>query len=238
MRKTTLFFLLLLVSSTASAASSRQRIVGRTSAPQATLSGHVRDLATNGVVFSVEVEGPRLFARTDGEGNFTLRLPVGQPVILTFRRSGYETLTQTVTIAGDERREFRLTSLPTARITTTNGTSYTVDADTVEFGWAIPFSGYRRDRSARMCRPGGGEFTLDRAEIDRVEGPAVTVTDAACCTKTALTGAVFELATGERITAYFMESCDSAIMEVIARDHVTYGLVFVPLRDLREVVMP
>lgn len=238
MRKTILFSLFVFIAASAPAASFRHRIINLPAGPQATLSGQVRDLTTNAPAAGIEVEGPRRFASTDAEGKFTMQLPVGQPVTLTFTRPGYETLTETFTLAGNESRVFRLTALPTARITTTGGVNHAVVADTVEFGWMIPFSGYRRGRSAKMCRPGGGEFTLDRVEIDRIEGPAITVTDSACCTKTSLTGAVFELATGERRTAYFMDSCDFAVMEVIARDQATYELVFVPLRDLREVVFP
>lgn len=234
MRKT-IVLVLCLLSASAAVAATRRRIV---SVAQATLTGRVVDLTTTAPVVQVEVEGSRLFARTDASGRFTLQLPAHQGVTLTFKRTGYETLTQTVMLTGNADRTFQLKPAPTARITTLSGTTHDVDADSVEFGWAIPFLGYRRDRSAKMCRPGGGEFMLDRNEIDRIEGPAITATDAACCANNPLTGAVFEMANGQRITAYFLESCNSAVMEVIARDHVTYELVFVPLRDLREVVMP
>ena len=238
MRKTTLFFLLVLIASSAPAAASRQRIINRPTGPQATLSGQTRDAVTDATAVSIEVEGPRRYATTDAEGKFTMQIPVGLPVTLTFHRAGYETLTETVTITGNESRVFRLTPLPTARITRLSGVSHAVAADTVEFGWMVPFSGYRRHRSALMCRPGGGEFILDRSEIDRVEGPALTVMDAACCPDKLVRGAVFELATGEKITAYFMDTCDAATMEVIARDQTTYEMIFVPLSELVEVVFP
>ncbi|HUP48029.1 MAG TPA: carboxypeptidase-like regulatory domain-containing protein [Thermoanaerobaculia bacterium] len=238
MHRTTLSILLILFVSSTAAAAGRHRIVSLPVVAEATLSGEVRDLTTSGAVVEVAVEGPRRFARSDDSGKFTMQLPVGLPVTLSFSRTGYETLTETITIAGNTSRTFHLRSLPTATITDTSGRSSVVDSDTVEFGWAIPFLGYRRDRMAEMCRAGGVKFTLDRSEIDRIEGPAVVTTDAACCTQGPLTGAVFELATGERVTAYFLDSCDGAIMEVIARDHVTYQLVFVPFSQLREVVFP
>ncbi|HEX6179532.1 MAG TPA: hypothetical protein VF057_14305 [Thermoanaerobaculia bacterium] len=237
MRKTTslaVLFLSLVVSLPAVAAQ-RSRITNR---GYAVLNGKVVDATGGAGVFQVEVEGGNFFARTDNSGRFTLELPIGTAITFTMKRTGYETLTEKITLSGRTDREFRLTARPTARIVTTSGVNYHVDADSVEFGWAVPFSGYRRDRSAQMCRPGGGEFKLDRDDVRRVEGPATSVTDAACCANNPLTGAVFEMKNGERQTAYFLESCKSAVMEVIARDHATYNLVFVPLRELQEVVMP
>ena len=237
MRKTTslsVLFLCLAVVLPAEAAQ-RNRIANR---GHAVLNGRVLDATTGAGVVLVEVEGGSFYARTDNAGRFTLQLPIGTAITFTMKRTGYETRSETVTITGRTDREFRLTSRPTARIVTTGGVTHHVDADSVEFGWAVPFSGYRRDRFAQMCRPGGGEFKLDRDDVRRVEGPATSVTDAACCANTPLTAAVVEMKNGERQTAYFVESCRSAVMEVIARDHVTYNLVFVPLRELQEVVMP
>jgi hypothetical protein len=230
----TILIVCLLLSGTVAAAT-RTRI---TSISYATLEGRVVDAATNAPVTQVEVEGARFFARTDSQGRFTLRLPVGQAIPFAFKRSGYQTLTETITLTGNADRTFHLTTGRIARILTTSGVTHQVDADSVEFGWAVPFSGYRHDRSAPMCRAGGTEFTLDRNEVERIEGPAVTAAETSCCPTTMLTGAVFELATGERFTAYFKDSCNNNIMEVIARDHATYEQVFVPLRDLRELVMP
>ena len=237
MRKTTSLVLLFLSLSVALPvmAEPRNRIANR---GHAVLNGRVVDATGGAGVVQVEVEGGNFFTRTDSAGRFSLELPAGTAITFTFKRTGYETLTEKITLTGRTDREFRLTARPTARIVTAAGVTHQVDADSVEFGWAVPFSGYRRDRSAQMCRPGGGEFKLDRDDVRRVEGPATTVTDAACCANNALTGAVFEMKSGERQTAYFLESCRSAVMEVIARDHVTYNLVFVPLRDLKEVVMP
>src|SRR5687767_6774896 len=126
----TIPLILLLFASIASA--QRHRIVSLPDPPQAKLSGQIVDLTTAGTIVEVVVEVPRRFARGDAKGKFTLQLPIGQPITLKFSRTGYETLTETVTITGDTTRTFQLRPLPTARITDVNGTTYTVDADTVE----------------------------------------------------------------------------------------------------------
>ena len=236
MRKTTpsfFVFLIALVAALPATAAPRTRIANL---GHAVLSGRVVDVTTANPIIGLEVEGAGFFARTDAAGRFTVEVPIGQAINFTFRRSGYEPFNETITVTGRTERTFQLRSLPAARITSVDGVTRFVDRDSIEFGWAVPFSGYRRDRSARMCRAGQGEFLLDRNQLERVEGPALTATETSCCATNPLTGATFQLANGDRYTAYFLESCNSAVMEVIARDHVTYELVFVPIRDLRELV--
>ena len=237
MRKIILVVSLSLLSAS-TAFAQRHRIVGLPDASYALLTGRVTDAAEGGGVVMAEVSAPQRFARTFGDGLFTMELPVGIPTVITISRTGYQTLTQTVTLAGPENRTFLLQPLPLARITTTTGTTYIVDADSLEFGYVIPFLGARRDRLAKMCRPGQEPFTLDRSEIDRITGPMRTVTDEACCATGPLTGADFQLATGETITAYFADSCEHTHIQLYARDHKTYDSVWVEIKDLQEAVIP
>jgi len=240
MRKTTALFLILLSTATfANAATQRHRIVNLPTAPQVTLSGQVVDLGDSSAVVQVEVAGgPNRFARTGSDGKFTLQMPQGIPVTLTFSRSGYETLTESITLSGAAARTFQLRAKPTARIVTTTGTTHIIDADSLEFGYAIPFLGVRHDPIAKMCRFGGQQFDLNRDDIQRVQGPALSTTQASCCTRGPMTGANFTLRSGEQVTAYFMDSCEHPHTQLFARNHKTWEQVIVDLSEVSEVVMP
>lgn len=240
MRKTTSLFLIFLSSATlAAAAPQRHRIVNLPTAPPVTLTGQVLDATDGSAVVQVEVSaGPHRFARTDGEGKFTLQLPKGLATTVTFSRTGYETLTQNLTINGAESKTFQLRGKPTARIVTTAGATHIIDSDSLEFGYAIPFLGVRHDPVAKMCRAGGQRFDLNRNDVKRVQGPAVSTTEAACCTRGPMTGAAFTLASGETVTAYFMDSCEHPHTQVFARNHKTWEQVIIDLAEVSEVVMP
>lgn len=240
MPKTTVLFLILLSSTTiANAANQRQRIVGLPTAPPVTLTGQVLDLVGGGPVVQVEVAGgPNRFVRTGADGKFTLEMPKGISVSLTFARTGYETLTQVLKMTGPETRTFQLRARPTARISTTSGVNHDVDSDSLEFGYAIPFLGVRHDPIAKMCRTGGQQFDLNRNDVKRIQGPAVTTTEAACCTRGPLTGAVFTLASGEQVTAYFVDSCEHPHMQLFARNHKTWEQLIIDLAEITEVVVP
>lgn len=240
MRKTIPLFLILLSSaSLADAATQRHRIVNLPTAPPVTLTGQVLDAADGSPVVQVEVSaGPHRFARTGTDGKFTLQMPKGLATTVTFSRTGYEALTQSLTINGAENRTFQLRAKPTGRIVTSTGTTHTIDSDSLEFGYAIPFLGVRHDPVSKMCRVGGQQFDLNRNDVKRVQGPAVSTTEAACCTRGPMTGAAFTLASGETVTAYFMDSCEHPHTQVFARDHKTWELVIVDLSQVSEVVLP
>lgn len=240
MRKTTSLFLIVLFSAAlADAATQRHRIVNLPTAPPVTLTGQVLDSTDGSAVVQVEVSaGPHRFTRTGTDGKFTLQMPKGLATAVTFSRTGYETLTQSLTINGAESRTFQLRPKPTARLVTTAGATHIIDADSVEFGYAIPFLGVRHNPVARMCRAGGQQFDLNRKDVKRVQGPAVSATESACCTRGPLTGATFTLAGGETVTAYFMDSCEHPHTQVFARNHKTWEQVIIDLGEVSELVMP
>lgn len=240
MRKTTSLFLILLFAATlANAATQRHRIVNLPTAPPVTLTGQVLDATDGSAVVQVEVSaGPHRFTRTGTDGKFTLQMPKGLAMTVTFSRTGYETLTQSLTINGAESKTFQLRAKPTARIVTTTGATHIIDSDSLEFGYAIPFLGVRHDPVAKMCRASGQQFDLNRNDVKRVQGPAVSATEAACCTRGPMTGAAFTLASGETVTAYFMDSCEHPHTQVFARNHKTWEQVIIDLAQVSEIVLP
>src|SRR5687767_12089941 len=90
------FVIAFLISSDSYAGQKRRAVIHALG--EATLTASVADSASNQPVVSVEVSGPGVFARSDRAGRFTLILPVGQPVELTFSRTGYNPHVETVTI--------------------------------------------------------------------------------------------------------------------------------------------
>lgn len=240
MRKTTSLFLILLFAATlANAATQRHRIVNLPTAPPVTLTGQVLDATDGSAVVQVEVSaGPHRFTRTGTDGKFTLQMPKGLAMTVTFSRTGYETLTQSLTINGAESKTFQLRAKPTARIVTTTSATHIIDSDSLEFGYAIPFLGVRHDPVAKMCRASGQQFDLNRNDVKRVQGPAVSATEAACCTRGPMTGAAFTLASGETVTAYFMDSCEHPHTQVFARNHKTWEQVIIDLAQVSEIVLP
>ena len=232
---------LLLVSfliSDSSFASAKRRAVNVPFVAEATLTANIADAATGNPVLFVEVAGPGVFTRSDRAGNFSVRLPLGHPVALTFTRSGYEPLTEIVTIHSNTTDTIRLQSRPSVRIRTRAGVTYEVDLETLEFGYPEFFLGYRRDRKVAMCKQGGGELTLDRDDARRLRGPAFSAIELRCCPRGTPTGLEVELKSGETHRAYFLDSCEGRTVELIANDHVTYEPVFVRVTDVAEVVFP
>jgi hypothetical protein len=236
MHKTILFLIVLL--SALPAVAQRQRIVGLQDYPLATLTGRVVDAVESHGVLEAAVATPRHLTRTYGNGSFSLQVPVGVETTITISRTGYQTFTEKITFAGPESRNFVLQPLPTGRIVTTTGTTYVIDTDSVEFGYSIPFLGLRYSREAQMCAAGREPFKLDRDQIRRIIGPGKTATISSCCTKGPLSGAEFELESGERVTAYFSESCENPHFQIFARDHKTYELRYVEFSEIQEVVLP
>ena len=233
-----IFVIAFLISSDSYAGQKRRAVIHAIG--EATFTASVADSATNQPVVSVAVSGPGVFASSDRAGRFTLTLPVGQPVELTFSRTGYNQRVETVTIFSDTTASspFRLESRPTVKITTRAGALFEVDQETFEFGYPEFFLGYRRDRKAEMCEQGGGAFTLDRDAVRRIRGPMFSAIDFSCCPQGTPEGLEFQLKTGETKRAFFLDSCLGRKMELIAQDHVTYQGVFVKIGDVAEVVFP
>jgi hypothetical protein len=215
----------------------KRRAVSAPAFPEATLTADLVDSVTNKPVIMAEVSGSGIFARSNRLGQITVKVPVGPAVDLTITRTGYETKTEKVSFNGDTKRTFTLKAKPTVKATNKDGVQYELDADSVEFGYAEFFLGYRRDSKAKMCKPGGGEFTLERDKVKRLHGPAFTDADLNCCANGTPAGIEVQLASGETTRAYFVDSCGHS-EEVIGRDHATWDLVYLKVVDLVDVVFP
>lgn len=231
-----MFMLFLSLSSLDAFAAQKRRAVQMPSTERVTLTGEVRDAATSAPVVMAEVSAAGDVARTDRAGKFTIPVPKGQTVTITVSRTGYEKTTASLKLTANSSQNFQLTSHPTTRIVTTEKT-YLLDDDSLEFGYAIPFQGFHRDRVLKLCRTGESKVDVDRSELRRIAGPMSTATEASCCT-TPVSGMSFTRTSGETAVYYFVDSCLGYPVLVFGRDHATWDVVTVRLADVQEIVLP
>ncbi len=232
-----LLSLSLVIASDASAAPKR-RAVTMPSMAMVNLTGDVRDSVTGQPVVMVEISAGSEVVRSDRTGKFTIAIPLSRPTTVTFARAGYATATSQLNLAASSTRTIQLTPTATVRVVTTASQTYELDEDTIEFGYAEPFLGVRRARVVKFCPAGGGEVEVDRDEFKRIDGPATTATEVACCPTTAALGITVELATGGPQRLYFTDSCRGLPMLLQGHDHRTWEVIYVRFTDVKEVVFP
>jgi hypothetical protein len=204
------------------------------------VEGVILDDATGTPVSAVRVTVGNRSDVTSTDGKFSAHGATGFGSIdITATRSGYLAKTVTVNASGDHTVTLRLTPTPTVKVTKTNASVMNVDAESVEFGYAVPFSGYRQYPYEDFCK-GGTAVAIDRSEIKRIVGPATVVSDAPCCPSKNVLKINLELRTGEKTDVYFLDSCEAGVTRIdfIARDHTGGMFQYIPFTEITEVVFP
>ena len=234
---TTLFLSLSLVVAGEAVAQTKRRAVASPSTVKVNLTGEVRDAVTNEPVPQVEVSVSGDLVRTNRNGEFTIGVPQGRPVTVTFARAGYTTSTSQLNLAAATTTTIRLTPKPTVRVLTIQNQTFELDEDTIEFGYAEPFVGVRRARSMKVCRSGSNEeVEIDRDELKRILGPATNSPGAGCCANAL--GIDVEKATGGSERVFFKVSCLGLAMLIQGHDHKTFEQMAIRFADVREVIFP
>lgn len=228
----------MLISASPLLAAVKRRAVSMPHLQEVTLSGTVVDAASNLPVGKVSVNASGKATTTDAQGMFSIKLPKGSPISLVISRSGYQTLTTAVALAGDTSQVFKITSGPVVTVRTTAGATYTIDFESTEFGYVAPFVGYTKDTKLNMCKTGGNSFTPDRTELKRIAGPLVSVNDAACCPQGAASAINVELKSGEKSQAILTDSCFGYKVDVLGIDHSSGESVDIHLSDISEITFP
>ena len=203
----------------------------------ALLSGTVVDATTNAPVVAVLVRVGSRSGRTDAQGKFAIKLSPGTAQTVSFERTGYDTLTTTLTINGDDSKTFRLIPHATIKIRMTAGATYEIDSETIEFGYVAPFSGYNKDTKLNLCRSGGDAFQPDRADIKHITTGA-TLNDPKCCAQGSIPAINVELKSGGTTTAGFVDACFDYKVDVIGLDHITAQPVYIHFSDIAELTFP
>lgn len=206
-------------------------------AEAARVSGRVLD--ANGQPLtqaSVEIAGRS--ALTDEEGKFTLDVFAGT---YTVRVSlvGYNVLEQSITLNPGNANTvvFQLSPAPTAQLRLTNGTILTIDANSVEFGYTVPFVGYVKGPYLDLCVD-QQEVRVQVSDIAKVNGPAQAAGNTGCCRFDVTQQISLTLRNASQVTAVMTDTCEGSKMDLIAFDRVEKRSVFIPLTQVQEIVFP
>lgn len=206
-----------------------------------TITGTVLDAVTGAPVVSATVECGGKSRSTDGSGKFRLPSVTGRgSFVVVAGRSGYTSKQETLTTNGDHEITIRLSPTPTVRVKKTDDTAFDADFESVEFGYVVIFTGYRKDEYEDFCATNGSSVTINRSEMRKITGPSTVVTDAPCCPGKQVSKINIELKTGQRSDYYFSDSCQTGEtkMDLIARNHVTGQVEYIRFSDIKEIVFP
>lgn len=228
--------------------------------PEVLYYGRLADATTGSPVVHADVTNGKRVATTDNSGVFALYLPAGRPAMLTVTRSGYEQLIFSVTPPAIETPPVvigpvpqpspggpplagslppvMVTPKPAVTVRDVNGAAVTVDLETLQFAYVLPFASPVATQTASLCKTDGAPFTPDRSEFARILGPAFLVRGTPCCPAGVMLGITAEMKTGDRLQAYFTDSCAGYDIALIARDHVTALPVNMSFTTISEIVFP
>lgn len=224
------------------AAAGKRRAVRHPSAgPQLTavITGTVLDAVTGAPISKARVTAGDDFANTSDSGKFKLDDVVSYgSILLRVERSGYTEKTFTFTSGGTIDQTIRLDPTPTVRVLKSDGATLDLDNESIEFGYAVPFSGYRKADFEDFCFADGTKQVLDRTQIKKITGPATLATQSSCCAERQVQKVTLELRTGATVDAYFVDSCEGYTVDLLGREHVSGDFKYTKFSDIREVVFP
>lgn len=244
LRRSTLLVLLVTLLAAVPSYAGKRRAVRHPSAGEkliATVTGKVLDAVTGAPVIGATVNWHNGSASTNAAGEFTLRniYGYGGKIEINAERSGYTAQKHEITAAGNQTVEFRLQPKPTVRVKLVNDIVLDIDLESLEFGYAVAFSGYIKEASEDFCRPDGSAVRLHRSEMKKITGPGTLATHAPCCASTNVLKVNVELKSGGAGDYYFAESCQNANkMDLIGRDHTSGQFHYIRFEEIAEVVFP
>lgn len=200
------------------------------------ITGTVLDAVTNQPVINAEIRLGNRTGHSDRNGKFRVTSVIHGSATVTAGRSGYTEAAEQV--SGDREITFRLQPTPTVRLRLVNGDVHDIDFESVEFGYVPTFGSYVKGPSEDFCRPGGTPIVLDRSQISRFTGPAVSESHSACCPGSPVQKINVRLKTGENTALYFADSCSGNTVDFIGRDHQSGNFVFAKFSNIAEVIFP
>jgi hypothetical protein len=235
-----LVFMLALVASVPALAAGKRRSVRHPSPGTrfvVTISGTVLDNVTSQPVRNAIVSAGDFTGVTDSEGKYRLRNVVAfNAVDVKAERSGYVTGTHRLKINEAPEIAFRLTPTQTVTVRRTDGSTATLDVESVRFGHSGTFSGYVP--SIEYCKADGTRVPMDFSQMSRITGPGVLATTGPCCddqvAKMPLT-----LKNAQTLDMFFIESCGNRYkIDFSGREHVSGEYQYILITDIAEIVFP
>jgi hypothetical protein len=232
-----LSLLLVVLASLPVAAQNRRHAVAPSIAMGA-VTGKVLDADTGApVVFATVGNGDRSTV-TNSDGSYRVLVPVGLTSTISVSRSGYETKQTQVLGRDGLTLNFTLKSKATVKVRLTDGTSYDGDLDSSQFAQEVTFSNPVRSDSVNLCRTDGTKFTATIGDFAKITGPAVSVTNQACCTATPVLKVTSDLKNGDHADVVLADTCTGVFMDFAARNHLTGQFVYTRFENIQEIDFP
>lgn len=205
------------------------------------VSGTVLDAVTGRPVIAMTVTIGTRSVATNANGQFEIAKAAGAgTMVVEFSRSGYVFHTVSLTAASNGALgNVHIAPTKTATVRRTNGTTLELDMESLKFGYAVPFTGYLADEFDEFCKTTDTtKNTINRSQMAKLTGPAQTVPAGNCCTGNA-DRMTLTLKSGEVMEVLFLDTCQERYtVDIIGRDHVTGQFVYLPVREIAEVVFP
>jgi hypothetical protein len=203
------------------------------------ISGVVRDSVTGQPIAKARVDAGDEHDTTDAQGAFLLKkVGIAGNVAVTADRTGYAAKTIDVAAGSTQNLTISLVPEATTRITKVDGANIDVDTDSVEFGYLSGFAGYNSATFEEFCTPAGTPLVVQREQVQKFIGPAVRVSQTACCATSEVFRINVELKDGTKTDVYFDDSCSGYSVDVIARNHVSGEFVYVPFAQISQMTFP
>jgi hypothetical protein len=207
----------------------------------AKISGTVVDDATGQPVIFARVRVGDRIDNTDSAGKYQVKnvSSFQGNILVEVSRTGYNTKTVLLPTGGEQVIDVRMVPLPTVTVKKADNTTVQLDADSIEFGYPVVFSGYNTAAFEEFCKPNGTAITVNRSDIRRINGAATKAAQTACCGTKEVEKINVELKSGEVTDLYFVDTCNGIpSIDFIGRDHTTGKLVYTAFSAITEVVFP
>jgi hypothetical protein len=131
-----------------------------------------------------------------------------------------------------------LTPRPPVTVKLTSGVTSTLDPETVQFAYVLPFATPQGSSTPSFCRADGSAWAPERSELAQIIGPAKKVTSAPCCKLGPVLAVDVKTKSGASATVSFTDSCFGYDIVLAGRDHETAQYVYYKFTDIGVVTFP
>lgn len=203
------------------------------------LSGVVTDAASGEPLAGAEVRIEDSRRVTNSKGEYTFDNLAAGTWSVTANRWGYTAKTREVQIgSGPGTADFALDLAPYVTLTRVSGETERYAAETVEFGYALPFTGTVSSPELTVCTGDpDAPIVLERGSIAQIQGPAERV-ESACCENFNGEQVTIELKSGEVFDAVILDSCPPYDMYFIGRSLDSSKVVYRRLSETTRIEFP
>ena len=214
----------------------RHRIVKRFNPEAASLSGTVIDAVTRAPIAEAFVRVGNKGVATAADGKYSVSALTANAFTVKVTRWGYVDHEQIVTLAaGANQLDVALQPGPIVTVKMENGTIYSLDFESLQFGYFVAFVGFRGGPEFHLCLPSGEEKTVTTAEIKSVTFPGVRTETTSCCSLAPGAIARITLKDDTIVDATIKEACNGADFFVRGRNRTTGADEAIKIADVESV---